>query len=112
MTAPALLPFATPVAGRPAGGLSGETLLGHLPGVTADRRTAVVTRRSLCGAESVLLREESFSPAVGWFPQGGVELAADQIGGLRALMGAAAPATRTRPAAGAGPATVPFRRAG
>ena len=112
--APTLLPF--PAAGCAAAERPTETLLGVLPGATDDRRTAVVRRRGLCGAESVCLRDESFSRAVGWFPQGSVELAADRLPELRALLGlaptAANPAARPVPAAAAAPATVPFRLAG
>ena len=121
-TSPPLLPFLA--AGPAAAVPPAETLLGVLPGATENRRTAVLRRRSLCGAESVCLRDESFSRAVGWFPQGSVELAADRLPELRVLLGLAAtgsPATGPAPVAHAaravagsatGPATVPFRLAG
>ena len=114
MSAPVLLPFAPPPA--PAVRAPRETLLGVLPGATADRRTAVTRRTGLCGAESVRLSDESFSPAVGWYSQSSVELAADQLAGLKALLATvpptAAPVRRPGPVPAGGPATLPFAAAG
>ena len=114
MNAPVLLPFAPPAPARPARAPQ-EVLLGVLPGATEDRRTAVVRRTGICGAVSVRLSDESFSPAVGWFPQSSVELAADQLPGLKALLAAvpqAPPARRPAAARHDGPATLPFAAAG
>ncbi len=117
LTAPVLLPFAPP-APR-AVRAPGETLLGVLPGATADRRTAVTRRTGLCGAVSVRLSDQSFSSAVGWFTQGSVELAADQLTGLKALLAAVPaappvvrPTPRLAPQVSGSPATLPFAAAG
>ncbi|MFH5804388.1 hypothetical protein [Alienimonas sp. DA493] len=110
---PVLLPFVPPAPTRSAR-VPGEVLLGVLPGATEDRRTAVVRRTGLCGAVSIRLSDESFSPAVGWFPQSSVELPADQLGGLKALLATVpppAPVVRRAPHADA-PATLPFAAAG
>ena len=118
MTGPATLPFP---GVRPGGALSRgavvptEEVLGVLAGATDDRRVCVVRRTALCGAASVQLRTESFSPAVGWFPQAAVDLPADQLPTLRGLLAAAdtAPTTpRRRVVTPGGPATLPFRLAG
>ena len=118
--APTLLPFPG-VRGAARGmgpaRMPTETLLGVLPGATADRRVCVVRRTGICGAESVQLRTETFSPAVGWFPQSAVDLPADQLAALRGLLGTAAatvPPSAPRRSAGDAtvPATLPFRLAG
>ncbi|QDT14003.1 hypothetical protein [Alienimonas californiensis] len=111
---PVLLPFVPPAPTRSAR-VPGEVLLGVLPGATEDRRTAVVRRTGLCGAVSIRLSDESFSPAVGWFPQSSVELPADQLTGLKSLLATvpqAAPVRRPTPVADGAPATLPFAAAG
>ncbi|NNJ26050.1 hypothetical protein [Alienimonas chondri] len=114
MSAPVLLPFVPPTPCGPVRAPS-ESLLGLLPGATENRRTAVKRRVGLCGAVSVRLSEESFSPAVGWFEQGSVELAADQLTGLKALLAAVPQAPSVRrpaPVSADGPDTLPFAAAG
>jgi len=114
MTAPVLLPFAPPAPAAPVRAPQ-EVLLGVLPGATADRRTAIVRRTGMCGAVSVRLSDESFSPAVGWFAQSSVELAADQLDGLKALLATVPqtpPVRRPAPIRTDGPATLPFAAAG
>ena len=73
-----------PVTGR------SETVLGTLPGVCESSRTVVVLSRSLCGHSSLRLQTETLSGDIGWYPQGSVELSADQLAAVKPLLGLAA----------------------
>lgn len=65
-----------------------ETVLGVLPGSCPTARTLLLMRRCAEGRSSMCLQNESFSDAVGWFPQSSVELSTEQIGQLKSLIGA------------------------
>ena len=88
-----------------------ETVLGVLPGVCESSRPVVVLSRSLCGHSSLRLQTETRSDDIGWYPQGCVELTADQLADIRPLLGLAA--SRMEPPASVDaemPATIAFQR--
>ena len=94
-----------------------ETVLGVLPGVCPSSRTVVLTVTALCGHSSLRLQTESYSDDMGWFPQGTVELSAEQLDALRPLMGLAAsrmdppkPRVGSQPWDDSMPATIPLRQ--
>ena len=75
--------------------LSEETTLSFLGGHSETTRLAVCLVYVPASGESKLrLREESFSPDVGWFIQGYVDLLPEQINALRNVLGKHAPSTR------------------
>lgn len=65
-----------------------ETILSVLPGPTDQTTTrAVVALRHTGDDTAIELRQESFSPAVGWFVQSRLDLSAEQVAGLRQTLG-------------------------
>lgn len=86
-----------------------ESVLGVLPGVCDRSRTTVILSRSLCGRTSLRLQSETRSGDIGWYPQGAVELSADQLAAIRPLLGLAA-SRMDRPETGHAPATIAFPR--
>ncbi len=63
-----------------------ETILSVLPGNSEHDRVVMVHRRGF-GVNTVILRRESFSEAIGWFEQNAVELSTDQVGQLKQSLG-------------------------
>ena len=74
-----------------------ESVLGVLPGICASSRTTVVLSKSLCGHTSLRLQTESHSDDMGWFPQGSVELSAEQLDAMRPLLAIATTKLSTAP---------------
>jgi hypothetical protein len=75
-----------------------EITLGTLGSDEAGQRVSVCLVRSEAGGCSRLcLREESYSPDVGWFIQSEVELCPTQVAQLRGLLGTI-PAAARKPA--------------
>ena len=73
-----------------------NTTIAVLPADRDDRRLRLVML-SGGGAEAARLRltDETYSPDVGWFAQGHIDLSPSQIRDLRTVLGA--PATSSRP---------------
>ena len=63
-----------------------ELILSTLPGDREDQRVAVVLRQE-AGQSVVRLCQQTFSEAVGWFTQSSVDLAPDQVAGLKNSLG-------------------------
>ena len=72
-----------------------ETILSVLESDTPGKRVVVVMRQFALGGSDLVLRHESWSEDIGWFVQSCVELAGDQIGELRSVLGVV-PAGRPR----------------
>lgn len=87
-----------------------ETVLGTLPGVCESSRTVVILSRSLCGHTSLRLQTESRSANIGWYPQGSVDLSAEQLAAIKPLLGLAASRMQPEPSTADAPATIPFAR--
>lgn len=89
-----------------------QTVLGVLPGSCPTARTLLLMRQCAEGRSTICLQNETFSEAVGWFPQSTVELSTEQVGQLKALIGQS-PSPRSQFTRGATsaeefPATVSF----
>lgn len=63
-----------------------ETILSVLPGATDHARTVIAMNPTGPG-NLVEMRQETFSPAVGWFVQSRIELSAEQVAGVRRTLG-------------------------
>jgi hypothetical protein len=63
-----------------------ETILSTLPASEKDRLLLVLVQRSGEGSR-MELRQQSFSPGVGWFTQSTVELEPTQVSQLRSALG-------------------------
>jgi hypothetical protein len=73
-----------------------ETILSVLQN-DGDHDRVVLVHRQAFGNSQVMLRRESFSEDVGWFPQSTIELSPGQLGQLKQALGVL-PAAKSRPA--------------
>lgn len=79
-----------------------ETILSVLQSDGDVDRVVLVLRQAF-GHSQIVLRRESFSEDVGWFPQSTIELSPDQLGQLKQALGVL-PAAKSRPALSSGAA--------
>lgn len=60
-----------------------ETILNVFPGASDHNRLVLVRCVTMCGHEHLTLRQESYSPDVGWYAQSGVAIEPGQVAGLK-----------------------------
>lgn len=63
-----------------------ETILSTIPG-PSDNERLVIAMQEGDTDRPIVLRQESYSDAVGWFPQSSIELSREQLAGLRGALG-------------------------
>ena len=79
-----------------------ETILSVLQH-DGDHDRVVLVHRQTFGNSQIMLRRESFSEDVGWFPQSTIELSPGQLGQLKQALGVL-PGAKSRPVAPRRPA--------
>ncbi len=72
-----------------------EYVLATIPG-DSPRSRIVFASRSQPGKKPILLKQESYSDAVGWFVQNSIELTREEMVALRSAMGGQAPSACQR----------------
>ena len=63
-----------------------EIILSTIPGQSDNERLVIAMQEDETD-RPIVLRQESYSEAVGWFPQSSIELSREQLAGLRGALG-------------------------
>ncbi|WP_146518520.1 hypothetical protein [Stieleria varia] len=63
--------------------MQSETILNVFPGASDTNRLALVQTETICGLRHLVLRQESYSPDVGWFTQSCVVIEPEQVAALK-----------------------------
>ena len=76
-----------------------ETILNVFPSTDDQQRLVIAVEQEAEQGSRLVLRQESFSEAIGWFIQSRVAIEPSQVAGLKMSLGATGPQQITPPAA-------------
>ncbi len=63
--------------------MQNEIIINVLPGASAQQRLVLAQASTICGLEHMILRQETYSPDVGWFVQNQVAIEPGQVAALK-----------------------------
>lgn len=70
--------------------MQNDIIINVFPGANAQQRLVLAQTTTMCGLEHLVLRQESHSPAVGWFVQNQVAIEPGQVAALKMTLSPAA----------------------